>query len=729
MKINNLLRLGVIGLSATILSTGCSDEFLKEKRDYSKVSSEIWENYSGCLARINNIYTVILPVYEGEANLAYYPSSGNADIFSKSTEEYSGLENFVDPGMALDYTNVPDFFYYSRKTSEGIYGRIRNCNDAIEGISGSNGITEAQREELLGQAYFFRAWLYYRLVKVYGGVPIVTAVLDPIGGNTDINVSRSTTKECIEFIGNDLEKAAAYLPNRWDSGNYGRVTSGAALALLGRVHLFYASPLFNRTDNTDRWEQAYQINKRAITALKAGGFGLAYLNDDDMKINAKGWAKMFSDYVSPEAVFVTLYNNVPKPTDSTSPYKNNGWENAIRPTNATGGGGKTPSAMLVDMFPMADGGKSSYCEQPLDTYTKLESSKFKYNSEAPFVNRDPRFYRTFAFPGVMWQFKADLSDSKVFSSDKYPYSNGNLYELWNYAWYTDVGNKIADNQSGYGADKLSTDYKGFYIRKKSDDLQVNTSPLYEFSAAQSFKVSAAPYMEMRYAEILLNFAETACGAGHYDEAISALIDIRKRVGYTIDNNYYGLGNLAGSTERNKLFSAILYERQIELAYEGKRFDDMRRWMLFDGGVGQSNLKSTWALTGYGNNTCTYLGISTFNEKRRDNLEFRISDDIGNGLGTSSTIDPLQNVSRPGALDLDKDLSDQVDGLVNFYKANLTRKVKRGDEINKVVTFRPKYYFIGFKSNAQANNRGLEQTIGWETYATGGAEGTFDPLAE
>lgn len=729
MKTKNRLYLGAIALMTMVLSAGCSDSFLEDKKDYSKVTADLYKDYAGCLARINNIYTVMLPVYNGDARLCIYPSSGTSDIFSASTEEYSGLTDFVDPGKVVDYTSVGDYFYYSRKTSEAPYGHIRNCNDAIIGIEGSNGITEEQKKKLLGQAYFFRAWVYYRLVKVYGGVPIITTLQDPIGANVGLHVERSTTKACVDFICNDLQKAADCLPESWDSGDKGRVTSGTALALMGRLKLLYASPLFNRSDDKERWESAYQVNKQAIERLTAGKFGLAYVDDEKMKVNAKGWAKMYSDYTSPEAVFVTLYNNLQDLDDGTAKYKNNGWENSIRPLNACGGGGRVPSAMLVDLFPMADGKKSPYCSS-VNTYAKLQTSALEYSSELPFLNRDPRFYRTFAFPGVKWQFGGDLSDRNVYSADSYPYDNGNKYELWNYSWYTDTKNRDDDGQSGYGADGLLRNYKGFYIRKKSDDSQVNNTPLYDFSSTKKFMLSAAPYMEMRYAEVLLNFAEAACGAGYYTEAVDALIQIRKRVGYTVENNYYGLGDLQGTSDRAKLFSAILYERQIELAYEGKRFDDMRRWMLFDGGIGQSELNSSWALTGFDSNTCIYLGVAPLNGQRRENLEFRVNNTIGGGLGSTTVdSDPIKGVTRPMALDLDKDLSSQVGDLKNFYTANLARKTRRGDEVYKTVTFQPQYYFLGLSSSAQLNNPSLLQTIGWGTYASGGSEGTFDPLAE
>ena len=85
-----------------------------------------------------------------------------------------------------------------------------------------------------------------------------------------------------------------------------------------------------------------------------------------------------------EAVFVTLYNDIA--TGGVPDFsKNNSWEHGIRPSNAMGGGGKTPSAMMVDMFPMADGKRPSTC----NTYTTLEQSSVAYDKNVPFANRDP----------------------------------------------------------------------------------------------------------------------------------------------------------------------------------------------------------------------------------------------------------------------------------------------------------------------------------------------------
>jgi hypothetical protein len=287
--------------------------------------------------------------------------------------------------------------------------------------------------------------------------------------------------------------------------------------------------------------------------------------------------------------------------------------------------------------------------------------------------------------------------------------------------------------SGYGADGLGTHYKGLYVRKRSNDFDMTTPTptcLYRWSLEGnrqgSFGEGAMPYMEMRYAEVLLNFAEAACGAGHPDEAIQVLKDIRKRAGYTNEEESYGLDLAALAVDRGKLFGAILYERQIELAFEGKRFDDMRRWLLWDGGVNFGQIEgapASWTLSGFGGNTCTYLGVQPFNGKRRDNCEISAK----TFAEEAQDKDPI--TTRPVALDLKTDLRTQFSALADFYNANLTRKHRRGDEAGKVVTFKPKCYFIGFTSGAQDNNNTLLQTVGWADVVHGNINGTFDPLAE
>lgn len=727
------------GLLSAFALSACSDKFLEEKKNYDNATTDIYNYLSGCNGRVNDIYSWCLPkvsdLTTGQNYLSV--SIGNADIAAKSTEEYTGFSDFVNPEIELTSmgtTNaVPDFFLGANANIQNsVYGRIRNINDCINGIQGGS-ISDEDKQLLLGQVYFFRAWCYYNLVKWYGGVPIVTDVLEPVESSF---TPRSSTKDCIEFILADLDRAATMLAGKvWSGSDYGRVTAGTALALKGRVLLLWASPLFNRANDQTRWQNAYTQMKADLSVINACGYGL-YTSGNN--VNGSDFARQFLVVnANPEAVFVALHNNVMS-DEGLDNQKNNTWEGAVRPKN-TGGSGKGAGLALVDLFPMKDGkianlGALTTARTYANTYSKLERSKYLYDETAPYMNRDPRFYRTFAFPGFRWAYSGDPTQR---DSHNPSYDAGKNYVVWNYVWYTsmdDAGNVESGNS--YGADNLLGSKQAIYVRKKSDDLDVNGSPLYNYGATYNTAFfSQAPLIELRYTEVLLNLAEAACGAGQMGEAVQILQQIRERAGYKAEDSYGLQSNLA--SDQATCMSAILYERQIEFAYEGKRFDDMRRWMLFDGGQEKvDGQPASWTLTGWGGNTCTWLGFTPWNGQRRERVEFRTADKFGVGT-TLWDGDPLvkAGVERPAGVDFTQDdLTTQLETLKTWYTDNLVTSYKRGDGYDsqhnlEYITFRPKYYFLGLGSGAQSANKGLPQTIGWQDYNNGGANGTFDPLAE
>ncbi|MBO6187868.1 MAG: RagB/SusD family nutrient uptake outer membrane protein [Prevotella sp.] len=761
------------GLASVLAVSACSDQFLQDKKNYGQVSSEIYEYYEGALGRLNDIYSLCLPTVNGIS--WRYPSMGINDDAAKSTEEYVGFSAFVNPETELSSmsggVSVPDYFQGTQYSiRENAWGHIRDINDFIAGVT--NGpLTEEQKNEVLGQAYFFRAWRYYNMFKFYGGVPIVTEVLNP---TAESFTPRASSKETYEFILSDLNKSAELLAAQttnggWNSSNWGRITSGTALALKGRLMLLWASPLFNRANDQSRWQNAYSEMKKDLTTIQACGYGLYQTSNN---VNGSDFANQFVQTTkNPEAVFVVNYNTTQILTGIDDAAKNNAWERYIRPDNQ-GGNGYGAGLMLVQLFPMADGKLPA----GLNNYTKLETSSYTYESDYPFMNRDPRFYRTFAFPGFRWAYNGNAAEH-----DAHNPSNGANYTLWNYVWYTsitDQGNVESGNS--YGPDNLLGSKQSIYVRKRSDDLDCNASSAYIYNSS-GWKSGAGPFysaaqlMEIRYAEVLLNLAEVACGAGQMGDAVSYLQQIRARAGYTAESNYGLQANLA--SDQATCMSAILYERQIELAYEGKRFDDMRRWMLFDGGAQlPEGAPATWKLSGWGGNTCTWLGYKALNGQRRESMEYRLADKYGVGttlwngdplinakldgqedsplnLAAKAYIADHQNVKlddaknmaevvyaaensvRPQGVNFSKgDMNAQLESLKAWYQDNLVVKMKKGDGRDSqhndlYINFRPKYYFLGFSSGVQNANKGLPQTIGWQDYNNGGSNGTFDPLAE
>ena len=773
-KIYKYVGAGLFCCGIGLAFTSCSDQFLEDKKNYGQVSEDIYNYYEGAIGRLNDIYSLCLPNVSGIS--WRYPSMGINDDAAKSTEEFTGFSAFVNPVDELSSmsggVSVPDYFLGTQNNiRENTWGHIRDINDLIRGVSNSK-LSDEQKNEVLGQAYFFRAWRYYNMFKFYGGLPIVTEVLAP---SADSFTPRSSSKDTYEFILSDLEKSAEMLKAKtsnggWNSSNWGRITSGTALALKGRLMLLWASPLFNRTNNESRWQTAYSQMKADLDVINACGYGLYQTSNN---INGSDFANQFvQNTKNPEAVFTINFNTIIVLTGIDDAAKNNQWERFIRPDN-TGGNGYGAGLMLVQMFPMADGKLPA----GLNTYTKLETSTYAYEAQYPFMNRDPRFYRTFAFPGFRWAYSGNAAEH-----DAHMPSDGANYTLWNYVWYAnenDQGNPESGNS--YAADNLMGSKQGIYVRKKSDDLDCNSTTAYVYNS-NGWKSGAGPFyssaqlMEIRYAEVLLNLAEVSCMAGHMDEAVGYLKQIRARAGYTAANNYGLQANLTG--DKATCMSAILYERQIELAYEGKRFDDMRRWMLFDGGEGQSALKNSWALSGEITNTCTWLGFKPFNGQRREAIEFRVADKYGVGKevwngdplintklpeqtnspineavaeykaahpSTTLSDDEIKNHAevvyaaekkvRPDGVNFSKgDLNTQLNNLKTWYQNNLVVKEKKGDGRDSqhndlYINFRPNYYFLGLSSGVQNANKGLPQTIGWQDYNNGGAAGTFDPLAE
>ncbi len=725
-----------IGLVAAVGLSACSDSFLDDKKNYDNVSPEVYNYEAGVQARLNDIYSWSLPDVNNGGGWQC-PSVGTNDDFSGSTEEYSGLTLFLDPTKerTADGGNQITDWIEGNKTNiqASVYGRIRNINDFIAGVEGGTCSQEV-KDKALGQAHFFRAWVYYLLFRMYGGVPVVTETQDPVEGTYN---PRQTAKYVKDFILSELDQSARLLApytmnGGWSADNFGRVTTGTALALKGRVLLLWASPLFNRANDESRWQSAYNTMRAEKDSIDACGY---HLFQTTSNVNGSDFALQFLQSGSnPEAVFVTLYNT--KATGEGGGLgdqdKNSSWERWVRPRNTTGSG-LNASAMLVDLFPMEDGKLPA----GTGTYTKLETSNDVYDSDVPFVNRDPRFYRTFAFPGFRWAYNG--TGASTVNSD-YP-DDGANYTLWNYCWFTaaDARDDIESSDNYFADGLLNSGRSGVYVRKRSDDYDVNSSPLYTFVATYTsggFSHSGQQYMEIRYAEVLLNLAEAACGAGQLSEAVGYLQQIRARAGYTAENNYGLQTNL--TSDQATCMSAILYERQVEFAYEGKRYEDMHRWLLFDGGAnfGQvANAPSSWLLTGWGGNTCTWLGVKPLNGQRRENMVFRVSNDFSNGLGGVTTAsDPLINETRPAGVDFrQSDIKTQLSTLATWYKSHLVRKTQKGDGYDSshqpyYIHYYPTYYLLGFPKKVTDDSPQLEQTIGW-TDATTGQAGAFDPLAE
>jgi len=433
-------------------------------------------------------------------------------------------------GQSDQLTGVP--FYPDAVTvtngalSNWDYDRIRLINQAIQDVP-KGSLTDADKNKVLGQAYFLRAYTYFSMVTTHGGVPYLKVPQDRYADSLDI--PRNSTKECFDFLIADLDNAIALLPQHIlaASSDWGRIDGNFALAFKARVLLYKASPQFNPSSpwGNGYWNDAYIATKKAYDDLKTQGYALV----DD-------YANITLTEKNSEVVFSVI---------NKFPNKVANWDFGVRPGSLSRGNPwANPTWNFIRSFPMKDGMPYN---NPQGKYYKTDAQFLQTYWE----NRDPRFEKS-----IVWNAKT------------YPVAGTTS----GYRQYTALG--IANSLDNFGINPNSGDrstnnnsYSGFFILKNSRlDLTQ--------AAVQQYDVD---YVLMRFAEVMLNYAEAANETGHLPEAMDILRQIRRRAGIEAgtDGNY-GID----APDRQKMRQAIMDERNIELCFEGFRFNDLRRWRMF-----------------------------------------------------------------------------------------------------------------------------------------------------
>jgi len=653
----------VISLLLVLGASSCSDDFLEDKKQYKYYDEEFYQDQDRVTQYVNNVY---YDFFDGFKTPAAIRVGSFTTTEASYTEEIGGISNLINPNITL--VNAQDGSgYYGPSLRDAFdnvpYNRIRDCNAMLENIDvlGAN-LPQQFRDRIKGQMYYLRALQYYDLMRMYGGVPIVTTVQVATNSDESIKLPRATVTEVVNQIVADLDQAATLLPPNWDAANYGRFTKGAAMAQKSRVLLTYASPLFNKNWDTDnsRWDAALAAGLAAETQLSQDGYGL-------YGTNAKQWAEMFyvnNNAFNKEAITIKLLSD----GNTGSLFSNNSWERSIRLASqgGQGSGGVDVPKRMIDLFPTSTGAR------PV--------AGTNYDPFLFFKDRDPRFYRTFGFSGSYWPYNNTITTTTTQPT------------VWAYRWSTNATTGVAYSM---GNDVASP----AFVRKMSSPTVSNAS---------NFQFSGTDIMEYRYAELLLNIAECYAAKNDITNTITYLGKIRNRVGIPSANNY-GIGTL--STKYAAL-EACLYERRVELAYEGKRFYDIQRWMLYSDDAALND------------NTNAKLGIPVINGTQR----------IGNYLhyknGTSPTnTDPL--ATARAAISVDPDASNfaaQITALATFYTANfeLRSPPTPMDVVNNVATnidWKSHYYIMGLNLTVLSQNPWLTQTKGWKDAS--GNSGTFE----
>lgn len=456
----------------------------------------------------------------------------------------AGSLDFNNSLMTQD--NIPGWSSACRYRSwADLYKNIRSCNlflDNAEKIPFNDNITDGktEKERMVGEMLFLRAYNYFNLVNIYGGIPLIT---NAYSLSDEYAVPRNSFEDCIDFIVSECDKAAEILPEKHTGANDGRATRGAALALKSRVLLYAASDLYHNTekifstysnpeligytggDQKSRWLSA----KNAAKAVMDLGIYSLYKPDPAPTDSiAQNFVDLFLSKKSEEDIFVKYFISVMN--------QNYGLYSGSNGFHTWGS--NAPIGNLVDDFEMADG-------------TAFDWNNPKH-SAAPYANREQRFYANILHEGAYYRPRP----TDVVSVEPNGIMQTGMWEVWDpvtnstqEVWGVDTRKSSFEDWNG--------SYTGYYVRKFMDP-----------SVDAQYYKQEVTWRYIRYAEILLNYAEACIELGEDEEARKYINTVRKRAG------------LPGFTESgNDLRKRYRNERRIELMFEEHRFYDVRRWAI------------------------------------------------------------------------------------------------------------------------------------------------------
>lgn len=458
---------------------------------------------------LNNIYNYLPSGFNRIGGDMLDAASGDA-VSSVSNSNIGWYNNGT-----ISTTNNPDTYY------SNTYNGLRQINIFLANID-VVPVPAANPTRTItwkAEARFIRAFLYWELVKRYGGIPLIGDKVFTLDDN--LQLPRNTYAECVNYIITECDAIKSQLNlEPLAATNLGRIPRGAAIALKCRVYLYGASPLFNgggiagdpnpaltgfTTADPTRWQNVISaaeelIALNAYSLVQSGRTG--YINIFNQKSNAEViLAKQSANDFGLETTNAPVGYTV----------------NNVQSTGRT-----SPTQDFVNAFTMING-------------LAITDPASGYNPATPYANRDPRFDASVFYNGSMWLNR----QVQTFEG----------------------GLDKPNNTSG-----LQT-RTGYYLRKFLSD----------FSTSSSYSSQSHNFVYFRYAEIILNYAEALNEVGRTSDAVTQIILIRKRAGIQAGTSArYGIPAGISQTDMRTL---IQNERRIELSFEEHRFWDLRRWRI------------------------------------------------------------------------------------------------------------------------------------------------------
>lgn len=438
---------------------------------------------------------------------------------------------------------------FSRGLWKGAWYGIRKANLGLENMDLMTAATQEEKNTIKGQLLFFRGWLHFQLMQYFGGLPYIDHA---IAADQPMTLPRETCQACAEKAAKDFREAAELLPIDWDKSSVGRNTLGkngfrinkiTALAYEGKSLLWAASPLVKNCDdkmNVKGNASTYDYDTNyAQQAAEALGELLALVETGQTQYKLVD----FADYSD---LFYTWNKNMLPPGSTENILRDipaDAWQNShFGVFTEFGGsiltGGKAasqPTANYVNYYGMKNG-------------LPLDDPESGFDPAHPWKNRDPRFYHDIVYDGVKVVEGAIEPDANRYA---------NLYTGGTYR------DDINESRTGYLL------YKFIPMIANNYDMGSTDNKLY----------IDVPYL--RLADCYLMYAEACAAVGGATAkakcsltALDAVNKIRERAGVD-DVAAKFTGN------KDKFMDEVRRERAVELAFEGHRFNDLRRWLLLD----------------------------------------------------------------------------------------------------------------------------------------------------
>ncbi|MDR0575594.1 MAG: RagB/SusD family nutrient uptake outer membrane protein [Tannerella sp.] len=556
----------IIAMIAVLFTAGCSDYLELQPTD--KVTAEnVFASEAGIEAFLANLYRN-MPIEDfnctPEEGMNHIPGSGGN----------IGLYEYIitDDGMGSQLNVVGGTYDWW----EAGYRFNKDVNLFFSYLPALASIGKSSLDLLYGEAYFMRAYTYYALAKRYGGVPIIASIAE-VSDTQALYVPRSTEKETWDFALAACDSAVMFLGD--GDGKRRRVTKWVALALKSRVALHAASvakywneaPLSGRAVDEKlvggmTQEDAIYYYEQCIDAaaqiMDAGVFSLYKPSPASAEEAAENYRLMFEypNNALEEVIFLKGFDRVGAGYGS----QQDSWGNPMQTTGAWPFPGKfNPTLDLVDTYESySSPGHSSpivtTTDGNTDNYSGYNPSRTYLTFDDPqdiFKDKDARMHGTVIIPNSIWKNTQIIIQGGYIQPDGTALIEGSGEIEVNGVTYYTYGAALPMFYSGfdtYGGNMTRT---GFGFKKF---LSTTFVPILGWS------YSTTDYIDFRYAEVLLNYAEAVAESGRGDrtKAAKAINDLRKRAAHksdiplTLDN--------------------VFRERRVELVYESKRHWDLVR---------------------------------------------------------------------------------------------------------------------------------------------------------